>query len=293
MRSVILITIVTGSLWAQSTDAALAVLAQRRGGASAAEVHALTSGLAYDTRQYGDGPEGYSARMARSARTLGYLNGMRNVAGMDLALGLALADAYQNVALMQMAGSDPRYFDRNGALLTYQGSLMLLNQLYGRYPNDPRLTGQIGLIAGRIRALGGTLPVWINLPFGGAPAPSTGIPAPEIPVARSQAPKFEMPKLDWAQVPANQRDACRDSLDRYLNAAASAQGALSVMDSIRISVESRGLSLRGDYISGAARLTDRLQSARESLEKMDCPKADEWLGMAEGETKRLMKDLGQ
>ncbi len=53
------------------------------------------------------------------------------------------------------------------------------------------------------------------------------------------------------------------------------------------------MSLRADYITGAARLQERMRSARESLDHADCAKANEWLGMAEGETKRLLKDLGQ
>ena len=279
---------------AQSTDTALAILEQRRGRASASDLRGLSSGLSYDANQYRSGQEGYSARMVRAAKTLAYLNAMRNVSGMDVGMGLALANAYENVGAMQLAGSDPRYLDRNGAILSYQNSYLMLNQLNAQYPNDPRITGQISMVAGRVRALGGSLPVWVSMPYGGQQMERpTGIPEQHIPVAKGQPAGFDMPRLDWAKVPEASRKACGESLERYIGAAASAQGAMSVLDSLRMSVESRGLSLRADYITGSVRLQDRMRNARESLDHADCVKADEWLGMAEGETKRLLKDLGQ
>ena len=142
MRLAIVFGLVVTSVWGQSTDAALAVLGQRRGMASVAELRALSSGLSYDTRQYGEGQAGYSARMLRAARTLSYLNAMRNATSMDITLGLALTEAYLNVGAMQLGGSDSRFYDRNGAMLTYQNSLLLLNHLYGRYPSDASIAGQ-------------------------------------------------------------------------------------------------------------------------------------------------------
>ncbi len=282
------------SVYAQSTDAALAALQQRRGRASATEIQALSNGLNYDANQYRAGQEGYAARMSRAARSLTYLGGARNYATSDVSLGLAVASAYQNVGAMQLAGSDPRFYDRNGALLSYQNSYLLLNDLRMRYPNDPRITGQMALVAGRVRALGGSLPVWISVPLGGQEnAPSGGIPEQHIPVAKGAPAQFEVPKLDWAKVPADQRKACGESLDRYITAAASAQGALSVLDSLRVSVESRGLTLRADYTAGAARMVERMRSARESIEQIDCARAADMLSMAEGEVRRLLKDLGQ
>jgi hypothetical protein len=282
---------------AQSLDVTLAQLEQRRGRpASASELTALSTGLAADAANPAyKGQTGYAARMRNAARSLAYLNGMRRASGIDLSTGLAMAGASQNIGAMQVAGGDSRYHDRRGAILSYQNSYLLLNDLAGRYPGDPRITGQLGIVAGRVRALGGTLPVWVTMPIGGGEpeSPSMGIPEQVIPVEKGKIPTFAMPKLDWAKVPGAQRQTCGESLERYIAAASSAQGALSVMDSIRMSVESRGLSLRADYVAGAARLGHRMNTSREQLERMECEAANETLAMAEGETRRLMKDLGQ
>jgi hypothetical protein len=297
MRTILVSLALSAAAAAQSSDVTLSLLEQRRGRpASATELQSLSTGLAADaSNPTYQGQTGYAARMRNAARSLAYLNAMRHVSGLDVSTGLAMAGAYQNVGAMQIAGSDPRYYDKRGAILSYQNSYLLLNDLASRYPNDPRITGQMSLIAGQVRALGGTLPIWVNMPVGGGEqqSPSMGIPDQVVPVQKGKIPTFDMPRFDWAKVPDAKRKTCGETLERYISAAAAAQGALSVMDSIRMSVESRGLTLRGDYIAGAARLGNRMGTAREQVERLDCEGANESLGMAEGETRRLMKDLGQ
>jgi hypothetical protein len=297
-RTLLLLVVLAPGLPAQwsSTDAMLGQLEGRRSGVtSASDIRALSMGLdmgARDSRTYD--ADGYGQRMQRSSRSLLYLNRARMGIGNDVSLGLAVAGAYQNVGAVQAAGTDPRYQDRRGALLSYQNSYMVLNQLAASNPDDPRIRGELVTVAGRIQGLGGSIPMYMRIPIGGGPPPApTGIPDQVFPVQKGNLPSFDLPKLDWAKVPDDKRKACGEALERYIAAAAPAQSAFGVLDSVRISVESRGLGLRPEYLANASRLADRMNSAKDQIERQECEQANEPLGMAEAETRRLLKEFGQ
>jgi hypothetical protein len=293
MKLPIAILLVAAAGFAQATDALLAQLeGQGRDAATATDLRMLADRLSADARDPGlVGPAGRQIRAARAARTLAYLGGLRQLQGEGIAP--TLAACYRSVAILQESGGDPRWIDRRGALQSYQSSAAILNQMAEQNPDDPRIRGELMGVGARVRALGGTLPVWIRMPVGGQPADNGGIPDQVQPVVPREGPVFEMPAVDLALLPDDRRKECGDAIDRYSGAAASAQGALSVLDGIRSSVEGRGLTLRSDYTSSAARLTQRMDTARRNLERGDCRQANASLDVAEAEVARLMKNLGQ
>lgn len=299
MRLTIVLTMALAPAgWCQfgSTDALLGQLEGRRTGyASASDVRALSMGLDADSRDQNlYDQDGYGRRMNRASRSLMYLNRTRTGIGNDVSLGLAVAGAYRGVGAMQAAGTDPRYQDRRGALLSYQNSYMILHQLAAQNPDDPRIRGELIAVGGYIRGLGGSIPMMMRIPIGGGPPePETGIPDQVLPVQKGSLPSFDLPKLDWSKVPDEKRKVCGEALERYIAAAAPAQSAFGVLDSVRMSVESRGLSLRADYLTAAARLADRMNGARSQIERQECEPAGETLGMAEAETRRLLREFGQ
>ncbi len=282
------------SAFAQDADSLLAQLEQRRGQRpTVGEVDAVSRSLMAGPILAGDPSSSYGFRLRRAARTLAVLNVYRGLAASDPALQFALASAYSSVGSLQLAGGDPRFIDSRGALLSYQNAFLVLSQLANQNPNDPRVRGELIGIGARIRALGGTLPVWFSVPVGGnrESAPS-GISEPALRAAKQAPVQFDAPTLDTSKVAEGLRFTCEDAIDRYLVVASSAQGALSVLDSLRVSLAARGLTPRGDYVAAESRLLERMKSALAQLNSGSCAEAADSIRVAEAVAQKLSKELG-
>ena len=172
----------------------------------------------------------------------------------DFARAYLLADLYQRIGA---AYARDGYYP--GALRNYHGALLVLNRIAAANPDDPRVRGDLLAVVGSVQALGRTVPVWANIPVGGAGVSEV---APEPVAPRDEVPEFALPNLEIALLPDAQKRACEDALNRYLQTAAAAQGALSVLADLRVSVESRGLTLRADYVAAESRIKLRISGCR-------------------------------
>jgi hypothetical protein len=105
--------------------------------------------------------------------------------------------------------------------------------------------------------------------------------------------EFEAPKLELSSVAPDQRFECEQALDRYAGATLTAQKASFVLNYLRASVESRGLTVRSEYAVAAGRIVQRIEAARGQLDHRQCGVASEALRIAEFEASRLLKTLGQ
>lgn len=204
----------------------------------------------------------------------------------NIASAYVLAAAYQ-----RLGGSYAARGHYPGALQNYHGALLVLNQIAGSNPNDPRVRGELLAIAGRVRALGGKIPVWVNIPIGDRSGPDNDARA--VPVAEEPAPEFSLPSLDDAKLSEAERKPCEAAIDRYTQTAATAQAALSVLSGLRASVQSHGLSLRADYVAAESRIKLRIESAKRSIEFRKCEESMEPMAIANEEVSRLLRQLGQ
>lgn len=204
----------------------------------------------------------------------------------NVASGYRLAGAYQRLGSFH-AGRG--YYP--AALQNYNGALLILNQIASGNRADPRVRGELLGVAGRVRALGGTIPVWINVPIGGQANAEPEQPRPVV--MREPVPDIPMPDLNIATLAESERKACEDALERYIQTAATAQASRNVISGLRASVESHGLSLRADYVAADSRIRLRMDSAKRSIEAQKCAAGMESLTIASEEIRRLLRELGQ
>lgn len=241
------------------------------------------------------GSPGWSPqRRAFVGRAMAYLGAMQGLAGRDRALHLAVASAYNRIGRLQEL--TPATLDREGALLSYGTSALILQQLAGENPQDAQVRGQLLLAGGRINALGGGLPIWISVPVGGQPAsPPRGIPdavaRPPVPPSVPTADRF--PKLEASQLSAEQLAEWKELRTRYSAVLSTVYAAKNSMAPIQSSVEGRGFGLSPDLVKGQLRMQTALDDAKAELEQRDFPAARESLQVAEGEARKLLRYLGQ
>jgi hypothetical protein len=213
-----------------------------------------------------------------------YLRGERaRLGSYDLARALVLASAYQQLGLAYAHGSY-----HPGALESYHGALLVLHRLALRHPHDLRARREFLGVAGRIRSLGGVIPLWMTIPgANGQPAPAAPPPPPD------SVPAFDWPEIDVSDLPEEERKACNAAFEQYTEVAASAQTALTAMESIRHPVRSQGLSLNSRYVAAESNIKTRMAGARRLIEQRRCADAREPLSIAAEHARRLMRDLGQ
>jgi len=247
-----------------------------------------------------------AARRVMLTNTMNYLGTMRGLSARDPAAGVALSNAYRKVAHFQEGIHDPSILGPGwamGPVYGYQNSALILTQLANENPNDPYFRGQLVMDVGRIRALGG-MPIVMSVPVGGAPAQQQerGIPASALNPAGG-APRGEgqasmpalpdIPSLDFNTIPAADRDAARNALDRYASVLATATQAQESIRPLQESVNSMGLTLNPDTMRALTRMRVYLDMGKKEIENRRFADSLESLGIAEGEAKKALKVVGR
>jgi hypothetical protein len=219
------------------------------------------------------------------ARTYQYLAGAQAAGRTNPGLGMAAAAAWQDVARALDRPAGP--LDRDAALLGYRNAYVL----YSRYGSGGM---DLGPVAGRIRGLGGQLPLWISTGGGPNPPPEPatwgGLPletrAPASRPSLAEMPPF--PEMDTSGFSPADREAYVALGERYSAVSASAYTALVSTESIRASLEGRGLVLNPDAEQNLARMKMAMDAARRSIEARRWRDAHGSLDAAAEHARRLL-----
>ena len=248
-----------------------------------------------------------AARRALLSNALGYLGTMRSMSLRDPAAGVALANAYRRVARFQEGIRDPSILGSGwsmGPVYGYQNSALILTQLANENPSDPNVRGQLMMDVGRIQALGGTMPILMSVPIGGAPAQreERGIPssamspgggAPRGDTQSSMPGLPGLPSLDMGAVADADREAARSAMDRFASVLATAAQTQESIRPLQESVNAMGFALHPDTVKALTRMRVYLDMAKREIETRRFSDSLESLGIAEGEARKALKVVGR
>lgn len=223
-------------------------------------------------------------------RTYQYLAAAQAAGHGNPGLGVAAAAAWQDVAGALDRPAGP--LDRDAALLGYRNAFVLYSR-YGAGGMD------LSPVAGRIRGLGGQLPLWISTGAGPNPPPEPahwgGLPlearAPASRPSLAELPPF--PDIDTAALPPADREAYIALGERYTAVSASAYTALVSTESIRASLEGRGLVLNPDAEQNLARMKLAMDGARRAVQTRRWREAHVSLDAAAEHARRLLALAGR
>jgi hypothetical protein len=215
-------------------------------------------------------------------QTLAYLGGLQPFTRNNLLLGLAVAGAYRQLGVVQ----EP--FGRGLALGNFNSSALILNQLASQNPADPTVRGDLLFVAGRVQALGGQMPILVNVPVGGRQSGPSGLDA----VIAEATPLVVPPPPDLVALPAEAKGSA-DLLDRFRSVASTVRQTHVSLQPLRLSIARMGQTLNVDTERSAVRMQVMLETAREQIAAGSEAAAQESLGIAEGESRRVRRTLGQ
>ncbi len=226
-------------------------------------------------------------------RSIRYLDGMRPHCDQDAALAVEVAGAYQQIGIFQ---DNPQYGNRNAALGTFNNAIILLNGVAGGNPNDPRVQGQMMFLAGRVRALGGSIPVYASIPLNGGmqqqQQQETRRAPIEVPPPRERAQEFTMPAAPSANTPAARQEY--DELkERLISVTSKIQIAEDTIAPIRQNVAQQGHTLHPDVLAAMTRMHMALDTAKKEIAQSDWESAKTSLNIAEANANRVLKFVGR
>lgn len=271
--------LLTASLWGQQIDGLLNTFASRapRSGRAVGSSHVRdVNTLANYWSRPGVWRGGNRAPLDRS---YAYLESLRPYAAANAPLAIALAGAYRQLAAVQ----EP--FARDGALSAYLASALLYSRWVGA---QPALRDDLVWVSGRVAGLGGTLPFFTAVPFGGQPRAPEGLDA-----VRAQAiPQSVPPPPEPWKWPRDAR-APGALREQFETAAIAVRTAHAVVQPIRESVASLGQSLHPDTLSDLAKMEARMEMAVEQIREGQVAEARESLQIAEALARRVSKQFGQ
>ncbi|MEZ5353883.1 MAG: serine/threonine-protein kinase [Bryobacteraceae bacterium] len=222
-------------------------------------------------------------------RGVRYLDGMRPYAAQDPGLASELAGAYQQIGGFYERGP------RDHALNVYNSAAVVLNGAAGGNPVQGQYREQWLFLVGRIQGLGGTVPVYLSAPLGGAPAdpgPQTGsysrplAPRDSAPRAESRIPRDAPPAI-------TDSESYRKAKSRLISVSAKARIAEETMDELKRNSERLGQLVHPETTSAFTRMRISLELAQKEIEAGDVEQALESLGIAEANANRVLKTGGR
>jgi serine/threonine protein kinase len=233
-------------------------------------------------------------------RGLQILESIRPYCAQDPDLALETAATYQQIGTLQ---DNPQFGNLNAALGSFNHAIVLFNSVSGGNPSDPRVQGQVAFLAGRIRALGGSVPVFVA-----APALSrTPIAAPATETARIPAAPA-LPQLEPA-APASRRDDpiaipepsaqspsqsdYSEIKERLISVTAKVQIAEDSIEPVRRNVAAQGHTLHPDLLAAMSRMRMAIDTARKEIGRNDWASAQSSLNIAEANANRVLKFVGR
>lgn len=223
------------------------------------------------------------------SRASSYLSGIG--VSSDRAMRAPMAQAWRQVGECMELGGLP--YDRSGALAGYRNSFLWMEQLPGQNPADPSLRGNLSFVAGRVRALGGTIPVWVNVPIGQEPQPQRGIPEEYLqqPQNRAETPMpVEIPKDGLS---AEEAQTARALEQRFNGATVSVMAARSVVESLRQRLEAQGLQLNSETFRRYQGMLISYEQARSEMLARRWNSAAESVDIAIGYARKILGEMGR
>jgi serine/threonine protein kinase len=231
-------------------------------------------------------------------RSIRYLDGMRPYCAQDPSLALEVAGAYQQLGIFQ---DNPQYGNRNAALGTFNNAIILLNGVAGGNPNDPRVQGQLMFLAGRVRALGGSIPIYVSTPLNGGMQQQQQQQAQEVRRApieptpsrpREATPEIQMPATTSSGAPAS-REEYNELKERLISVTSKIQIAEDSIAPIKQSVAQQGHTLHPDVLQAMTRMHMALDTAKKEIAQNDWESAKSSLNIAEANANRVLKFVGR
>jgi serine/threonine protein kinase len=228
-------------------------------------------------------------------RSIRYLDSMRPYCAQDPDLAIEVASAYQQIGLYQ---DNPQYGNRNAAVGTFNNAILLLNGVAGGNPNDPRVQGQMMFLVGRVRALGGSIPVYASMPMGGQVLQ----PQPQQPVEPRRAPVEAAPPPPRETIPEIQpppsntaatRQEYNDLKERLITVTSKIQIAEDSIAPIKQNVAAQGHTLHPDVLAAMTRMHMALDTAKREIAQNDWESARSSLNIAEANANRVLKFIGR
>ena len=254
-------------------------------------------------------PERSAQHVALLERGVKYLDRVAATGPRNADLGVELADAYQQLAVLQSAGTNATAA-RATAVKTYQKAAEVLNACVV-LPGDTRVGDRLTVVRQRIQSLGGgelagPAAVPANEPVEparipaavaavpGSPAPAKVVRAPAL----DQAPAAGIPEpapAPRAETPAAPAPAAvsAEMQDRMASAEARVAIAETSIEPIRRTLESQGQTLAANTLSDLSAMRLRLGSAKRHLAAGNEAAAKESLAAAQAFADRVLKSVGR
>lgn len=207
------------------------------------------------------------------------------------AMRVPMAQAWRRVGEgMELGGSS---WDRSAALAGYRNSFIWLGQYPGQNPADPSIQGELYFVAGRVRALGGTIPIWASVPLGGAqPRQQRGIPDEYLqPAERVEPPP--MVEISRAGLTPEERARVDVLEQRFNGATVSVMAARGSVGGLRRSLESQRLQLHPEISRRYEAMLASHERARAALDGRQWSMAEEQIEIASGYARKLLAELGR
>lgn len=222
------------------------------------------------------------------SRASSYLAGVGPTS--DWSMRAPMAQAWRRVGEGMELGGLP--YDRSGALAGYRNSFLWMEQLPGQNPQDPALRGDLYFVAGRVRALGGTIPIWASVPIGQEPQRQRGIPDEYLqqPERREMPLPVEIPK-DGLNAEELQQASTLEQ--RFNGATVSVMAARSLVDSLRSRLDAQGLQLNAETFGRYEGMLASYDRARSALATRQWRAASDQVDIAIGYARRILGEMGR
>lgn len=218
-----------------------------------------------------------------------YLSGIGSA--LDQSMTAPMAQAWRRVGEGMELGSMP--WDRSGALAGYRNSFLWLEQLPGQNAGDPSVRGDLYFVAGRVRALGGTIPVWASVPLGEAqPRRQRGIPEEYLQSADQTevTVPIEIPREGLSQ---RERSVAASLEQKFNGATVSVMAARGAVDSLRQRLVADRLELHPEISRRYEAMLASHSHARTALQERQWSVATQQIEIAAGYARRILSEMGR
>lgn len=208
----------------------------------------------------------------------------------DWSMRAPMAQAWRRVGEGMELGGLP--YDRSGALAGYRNSFLWMEQFPGQNPQDPSLRGDLYFVAGRVRALGGTIPIWASVPIGQEPQRQRGIPDEYLqqPERREAPVPVEVPKDGLTPAELQKVTALEQ---RFNGATVSVMAARSLVDSLRNRLDAQGLQLNAETFGRYEGMLASYDRARSALAARNWTAAADQIEISIGYARRILGEMGR
>ncbi|MFN7922336.1 MAG: serine/threonine-protein kinase [Bryobacteraceae bacterium] len=229
-------------------------------------------------------------------RGVRYLDSVRPYAAQDPMLASELAGAYQQVGVLY----EPGY--RDYALRAFNNAAIVLNGASGGDPSQGQYRAQWLFLAGRIRGLGGSVPVYLSAPIGGSEAPKPSRPGYNNPLPPQERTRdteptetraVAVPEPAAVVIAPADRAAYEELRGKLIDVTAKAATVAETMNQLEENSRRIGQLVHPDIRANHTRMKIALEVARKELERGSIAGARENLEIAEACANRVLKSGGR